>query len=95
MTDLATVKCPKCGSKQIHAGKRGWSLLAGFIGSRKIVITCLACGQSFRPGDNLRPKRNPEVEGKAILIVIAIVYLVWAVMYGLSYLDAAIRQLIR
>jgi hypothetical protein len=45
-----TVRCPKCLSSQIHAEKRGWSLLSGLIGSGKIVITCLGCGQKFKPG---------------------------------------------
>lgn len=44
------VTCPSCGSDQITAQKRGWSLLTGFIGSNKIVVTCIACGHSFKPG---------------------------------------------
>ena len=94
-TEESKVKCPECGSFQIHADQRGWSGLTGFIGSGKIVITCLVCGKRFLPGENLRPKRNPTAEGKGILIVLAVVYLVWAAMYGLSHLDAAISQWIR
>jgi hypothetical protein len=45
-----SVKCPKCGSDQIHAGKRGWRLTTGFICSGKVIITCLRCGERFRPG---------------------------------------------
>ena len=44
------VTCPQCGSTQVHAEKRGWSIMVGFIGSGKIVITCLKCGHKFRPG---------------------------------------------
>jgi DNA-directed RNA polymerase subunit RPC12/RpoP len=44
------VKCPKCGSDQVHAGKRGWNAWTGFIGSGKIIITCLKCGHKFEPG---------------------------------------------
>jgi uncharacterized membrane protein YvbJ len=44
------VKCPRCGSAQIHAEKRGWRLTTGFIGSSKIWITCLKCGHRFKPG---------------------------------------------
>lgn len=44
------VKCPKCFSSQIHADRRGWRLLSGFMGSGKVVITCLRCGHKFRPG---------------------------------------------
>lgn len=60
------IKCPKCGSTQIHAEKQGFSagkavagaivaggvgLAAGSIGSGKIVITCLKCGHQFKPGE--------------------------------------------
>lgn len=56
------VKCPCCGSMQITANKKGYSagkavaglaiaggigLLAGFIGSGNIKITCLKCGYSW------------------------------------------------
>jgi hypothetical protein len=59
------VTCPKCGSNQITANKKGFSggkavagavltggigLLAGTIGSSKVVCTCLACGNQFKAG---------------------------------------------
>ena len=59
--------CPKCGSCDVHAGKKGFSvtksiaggvllgpvgLLGGAIGSNKIKLTCLNCGHKFNPGDN-------------------------------------------
>ena len=44
------VRCPKCGSSKIHAEKRGWSIWIGFIGSGKIVVTCLNCSHRFLPG---------------------------------------------
>jgi hypothetical protein len=44
------VKCPNCGSINVHAEKRGWNVLTGFIRSGRIVITCLKCGHKFRPG---------------------------------------------
>lgn len=62
----ASLKCPKCGSANISANKKGFSfgkalvggiltggvgLLAGTIGSSKIKITCLACGKVFKPGE--------------------------------------------
>lgn len=58
-------KCPKCGSTNIHADKKGFSvnkslvggllvggvgLLGGAIGSNKIRLTCLDCGYEFKPG---------------------------------------------
>jgi len=60
------IKCPKCGSNQITANKKGFSggkavagvvltggigLLAGTIGSKNILITCLNCGNQFKPGE--------------------------------------------
>jgi DNA-directed RNA polymerase subunit RPC12/RpoP len=43
------VKCPKCGSDQVRAQKRGWNIWTGFIGSGKIVLACLNCGHRFSP----------------------------------------------
>jgi len=43
------VKCPSCGSEQVHAEKRGWRVTTGFIGSSKVLITCLRCGRKFKP----------------------------------------------
>jgi predicted RNA-binding Zn-ribbon protein involved in translation (DUF1610 family) len=60
------IVCPKCGSDQITANKKGFSgkkaviggiltggigLLAGTIGSNKVKITCLNCGNEFNPGE--------------------------------------------
>jgi hypothetical protein len=46
----ATIRCPQCGSLQVHAEKRGYSIWTGFIGSGKIVLTCLRCNHRFSPG---------------------------------------------
>lgn len=46
----ATVRCPRCGSVQVHAEKRGWSVWTGLMGSGKIVLTCLRCSHRFSPG---------------------------------------------
>lgn len=61
------LQCPSCGSTQITANKKGFSggkaltgavltggigLLAGTLGSKKIQITCLACGNTFKPGED-------------------------------------------
>lgn len=77
-----TIGCPKCGSTQLSANKKGFSgknavagavltggigLLAGTIGSNKIKITCLSCGNQFRPGEgrNIIIKENQSIERKA------------------------------
>lgn len=57
--------CPHCGSSQLVANKKGFGagkavagalltggigLLAGFIGSGKVKVTCLKCGSKWEPG---------------------------------------------
>lgn len=58
------VRCPKCGSRQINANPRGFSIgkaaagtiimgpigaLAGAHGSAVVYITCLSCGTKWNP----------------------------------------------
>lgn len=47
--DDNVVKCPKCGSTNITAGQRGYSLLTGFIGSGNTVNRCAKCGYKWKP----------------------------------------------
>lgn len=57
--------CPRCHSTHLTANKKGFGvgkaaagaviagplgLLAGGLGSRNVLITCLKCGYQFRPG---------------------------------------------
>jgi DNA-directed RNA polymerase subunit RPC12/RpoP len=80
------IKCPKCGSNQLIANKKGFSgkkavagavltggigLLAGTIGSNKVIITCLSCGNEFKPGQEeiqkekeLKKQRQAEIMKK-------------------------------
>lgn len=66
MESTTEIRCPKCSSNQLTSNKKGFSgtkavggalltggigLLAGTIGSNKIIITCLACGNKFKPGE--------------------------------------------
>lgn len=59
------IQCPKCGSTQLNADKKGFALgkaigggllfgpvglLGGVIGSGTIMITCLSCGKQWRAG---------------------------------------------
>jgi DNA-directed RNA polymerase subunit RPC12/RpoP len=62
------IRCPKCGSSQIHSDKKGFSTgkaiagtvaggvvvgaLAGTIGSNKIEFTCLKCENKFKIGES-------------------------------------------
>jgi transcription elongation factor Elf1 len=41
------ITCPRCGSTQVQAAKRGWKWTTGMIGSGKMTATCLQCGNKF------------------------------------------------
>src|SRR5687767_14763376 len=58
-------RCPHCGSTQFAANKKGFGLgmavdggvltgglglLAGFIGSGKVLVTCIKCGTQWKAG---------------------------------------------
>ncbi len=43
------VHCPRCGSTNITAGQRGYSLLTGFVGSGSTVNRCANCGHKWKP----------------------------------------------
>src|ERR1700761_2984647 len=75
------IVCPKCGSNQLSANKKGFSgqkavagavltggigLLAGTIGSNKIKITCLACGHVFSPGQGVTGSHPAPVAKKTV-----------------------------
>jgi len=60
------LKCNHCGSTQLSENRSGYGLkkglgglfltggiglLAGFIGSNKITITCLKCGKDWKPSE--------------------------------------------
>lgn len=68
-----SVKCPKCGSTQLHADKRGWNMTTGFIGSGKIFITCLKCGKKFKPGDTANT--GIGITGVVVILFIGLVLL--------------------
>ena len=62
MAEEKPIKCPKCGSTQLTATKKGFELAIGSIftggtglfdesfGSGKVELTCLKCGHSWKPG---------------------------------------------
>lgn len=50
------VVCPHCRSTAVHAEKRGWNLSTGFLGSSRIMLTCLSCGWIFAPPEDPRTK---------------------------------------
>lgn len=82
---MSEVLCPKCGSDQITANKKGFSgkkavvgglltggvgLLAGTIGSNKVKITCLACGHEFKPGQGAKSKADFQKKNAGCMVVL-------------------------
>ena len=62
-----TVRCPRCGSGQILAQRRG------LIGT-KIDIICLKCNKRFRPGHGAGDSPGGIGCGGLILIAIVVLY---------------------
>lgn len=82
------IKCPKCGSTQIHADKKGFSagkavagvvltggigLAAGAIGKNKIIITCLKCGNQFKPGEGTETSHNDQQSNHSLPYGVSVV----------------------
>jgi hypothetical protein len=73
------VECTKCGSTQVHAEKRGWRLATGFFGSGKIVLTCLKCCHTFKPGQERVQARDDVVLLWVFGVFAAIIAVLWLV----------------
>lgn len=88
---MSQVLCPKCGSDQITANKKGFSgkkavagavltggvgLLAGTIGSNKVKITCLSCGHEFKPGQGVKSKAEFEKKNAGCLVIVLALFAV-------------------
>lgn len=43
------LRCPRCHSTSVVVGKRGYSLLMGFIGANKVINRCGKCGYKWEP----------------------------------------------
>ena len=76
---MSELYCPKCDSDKLTANAKGFSagkaivggvltggvgLLAGFHGKGKVIITCLACGNKFKPGEGnvTAPRTQEQIE---------------------------------
>ena len=84
--------CPNCGSSQLVANKKGFGagkaltgavltggvgLLAGFIGSGKVKITCLKCGCQWKPGElRATPISQTEIDERTAISWFAVVVFV-------------------
>lgn len=94
------IRCPKCNSNQLSAHKKGFSgqkavagavltggigLLAGTIGSNKILITCLNCGHQFKPGDKpiIKSKQSTDLAGTVVIAIVVLILLA-GIIYFIS-----------
>ena len=74
--------CPNCGSRELHSEHKGFSggkalagafitggigLLAGTIGSKDTQITCLKCGNKFKPGEAMIFRISPDIDENKIV----------------------------
>jgi hypothetical protein len=83
--DEAPVKCLKCGSTQVHAERRGWTVSTGLFGSSQIILTCLKCGYKFKPGQVAVEKQyTPFGSQFMVLVIIGLVLLVIGIIYAAS-----------
>jgi len=88
------ISCPKCDSTQLSANKKGFSgkkavagavltggvgLLAGTIGSNKIVITCLGCGHQWQPGP-IKQKSTAKQAHSRKDVIAAVVLLAFIIL---------------
>jgi len=71
------VHCLRCGSRNVHAEKRGWNLATGLLRSDQIMLTCLKCGYRFRPGQQPVPGLL-----KAVLIAAGLLATWWFLTNG-------------
>lgn len=80
---MEDIKCPKCGSSQISSQRKGFSggkavagavltggigLLAGTIGSNKVNLCCLKCGNQFKPGEDMESKDEKKKAATAFYL---------------------------
>ncbi len=101
--------CPKCHSDQISANQKGFNSSAGGLGmltggaltgmaygnlgSGKIIITCLKCGNKFEPGsgaiktigedgkENIVYQTKPKSNAKVVIIVSLLIFLVLFILF--------------
>jgi len=71
--------CPYCKSEQIHAEKRGFNMTTGFIGSSKIIVTCLDCGRKSKPGQ--KPVSEMSDKQKAVTAGVALVLIIGVLLF--------------
>ncbi len=97
MTVSSSATCPYCGSPSVQATHQRFSLFyflligwwAIFFGTKKPIVTCLACGRQWKAGDAQRISRkvaSRRLVGRAVKLVLAIVVALLLGILGLMTL---------
>jgi len=83
------MKCPRCGSRNIHFDKRGFKfgraigiglftfavggILAGAAGKNKILAYCLDCRYKWRPGRRITSAKPLSIKMQIIGLLVVLV----------------------
>lgn len=105
-TTEEVIRCPKCKSSQLYSSKKGFSgkkavvgglltggigILAGTIGSNKIIYTCISCGKKFKYSEAITnkplpaptpppPTYTPTENDKSCLTVVMVIAFIFMVI---------------
>ena len=97
------IHCPKCNSTQLHFDKKGFSgkkavvgavltggigLLAGTLGSNKILANCMSCGNQFSPVKNISLELSAPLKPKNRIEAIILMVFFYAITLFLIVLVA-------
>jgi len=78
------IQCPRCGSNQVSANKRGWTITTGLLGSNLILITCLKCEKEFKPGHDLQ-SQQVKIQLLAKAVQQPIFWVMMIIIFGFLY----------
>jgi hypothetical protein len=72
--------CPKCGSSNITAFKRGWDVKSGIVGANDLRNHCMQCGHQFKPGGQAAEDGNSIVWVVLAIVAVALLGLMGVVI---------------
>lgn len=93
------VKCPNCGSTNVHTATQGFSTgkavagyltigaigaLAGNIGRNNVKVTCLKCGKTFNPVEE-KKKQEQNAAMNELMAKSPVAGCLGLILFGLSF----------
>jgi DNA-directed RNA polymerase subunit RPC12/RpoP len=93
------VKCPNCGSTNVHIATQGFSTgkavagyltigaigtLAGNIGRNNVKVTCLKCGKTFNPVEE-KKKQEQNAAMNELMAKSPVAGYIGLILFGLSF----------